>query len=91
MDGDLGPYDLLAPRLSAADTIVLLDFSLIRCAWRALRRSRERLDLWRWVVAYRRRWRPRVLCAVAAHAPGAALHVFRNPRSVDRWMAERWG
>lgn len=33
MDGDLGPYDAVEVRLSAADTIILLDFGLVRCAW----------------------------------------------------------
>ncbi len=44
MDGDLGPYDVLAPRLARADTVVVLDFGLGRCLWQAIRRSRERLD-----------------------------------------------
>jgi len=44
MDGDLGPYDVLAPRLARADTVVLLDFALLRCLWNAARRSRERAD-----------------------------------------------
>jgi hypothetical protein len=42
MDGDLGPYDVLDIRLRAADAIVFLDFSPLRCAWRAIRRSPER-------------------------------------------------
>jgi len=48
MDG-LGPYDVIDVRLRAADTIVFLDFSSVRCAWRAIRRSRERADFWRWL------------------------------------------
>ena len=44
MDGDLGPYDVLDIRLQAADAIVFLDFSPLRCAWRAIRRSPERDD-----------------------------------------------
>src|SRR5262245_5650846 len=36
MDGDLGPYDAIEVRLQAADTIIFLDFSLVRCAWRAV-------------------------------------------------------
>ena len=45
IDGDLGPYDTgLALRLRAADTIVVLDFPLWWCAWRAVRRSRETLE-----------------------------------------------
>jgi adenylate kinase family enzyme len=44
MDGDLGPYDAVEVRLRAADTVIFLDLSLIRCVWRAARRSRERAD-----------------------------------------------
>ena len=36
LDGDLGPYDAVEVRLRAADTIILLNFSLFRCAWRVL-------------------------------------------------------
>lgn len=35
MDGDLGLYDVIDIRLQAADTVVFLDFSPLRCAWRA--------------------------------------------------------
>ena len=35
LDGDLWPYDAPEVRLSAADTVVVLDFALWRCAWRA--------------------------------------------------------
>src|SRR3984957_12488734 len=79
MDGDLGPYDVVEVRLRAADTIIFLDFSLARCAWRALRRSRERADFWWWVLQYRRRSRPALLKAIANYAPHAELRVFRNP------------
>ena len=42
LDGDLGPYDTaLEVRLRAADTIVVLDFPFLRCAWRILRRARR--------------------------------------------------
>src|SRR5271156_3486405 len=40
MDGDLGPHDAVEVRLRAADTVVFLDFSILRCAWRALPRAR---------------------------------------------------
>lgn len=85
-DGDLGPYDVLDVRLQAADTVVLLDFSLARCTWRATRRSRERIDFWHWVLTYRWRWRPRILAAVRTTAPQAALHVLRHPRAVARFL-----
>src|SRR5271168_2563501 len=64
MDGDLGPYDAVEVRLRAADTIIFLDFSLMRCAWRAMRRSRERADFWRWMVAYRFQSRPLLMQAI---------------------------
>jgi hypothetical protein len=58
LDGDLGRYDrALRDRLRAADTIIVLDFAFLRCAWRTIRRGRERGDYWRWVWAYRRRRR----------------------------------
>ena len=91
MDGDLGPYDVLDVRLEAADTVVVLDLSLLRCAWRALRRSRERADFWRWLLTYRRRSRPLVMEAIAIHAAGADVHVLRSPRAVRRFVVQAGG
>jgi adenylate kinase family enzyme len=91
MDGDLGPYDLLDVRLSRADTVVLLDFSLPRSVWRAARRGRERADFWRWVWSYRRRYRPALLAAVARTAPHAATHVLRGPRAARRFLDRAGG
>lgn len=86
LDGDLGTYDVLTPRLEAADTVIVLDYSLIRCAWRSLRRSRERLDYWAWVLRYRRRSRPLVTSAIERYAAGADVHVFRTPRSAAKFL-----
>jgi adenylate kinase family enzyme len=86
MDGDLGPHDVLPVRLEAADTVILVDLSLVRCAWRAMRRSRERADFWRWLLTYRRRSRPLVMEAIATHAAGADVHVLRTPRAVRRFI-----
>jgi hypothetical protein len=79
MDGDLGPYDVLEVRLHAADAIVFPDFSPLRCAWRALRRSPERADFWTWLLLYRRS-RPVLRQAIAAHAGDADLYVLPTPR-----------
>jgi adenylate kinase family enzyme len=87
MDGDLGSYDVVEVRLRAADTIIFLDFSLVRCAWRAVRRSRERADFWRWLMAYRCRSRPVIMQAIAKYAPTADLWLLRNPKSVRRFVA----
>jgi len=87
LDGDLGPYDAPDVRLEAADTVVVLNFALWRCAWRAARRSRENLVFWRWLVTYRRRSLPRIMAAIAAHGREADLHVLRHPRDVRRFLA----
>jgi len=88
MDGDLGPYDAVEIRLRAADTILFLDFSLLRCAWRAIRRSRERADFWWWLLTYHWRGRPILMEAMASHAVDADLHTFRSPEALRRFVAE---
>ncbi len=86
MDGDLGPYDAPAARLMRADTVLILDFGLMRCAWRALRRSRERADFWWWLLTWRRRARATVIHAVAEHAPRATVYVVRTPRELRAFL-----
>jgi adenylate kinase family enzyme len=87
IDGDLGPYDALEPRLRAADTVIILDFSLLRCAWRSARRSREGMDFWRWVIGYRRRRLPVLMATIATHAPGARVQVLRTPKATRALLA----
>ncbi len=86
MDGDLGPYDVLEPRLRRADTIVMIDLPLWLCVFRALRRGRERRDFWRWTLRWRRHSRPGLLSAVSALAPDADLVILRSRSSVRRWL-----
>jgi adenylate kinase family enzyme len=85
MDGDLGPYDVPEVRLDAADTVLLLDFSLWRCAWRALRRSGERADFWWWLVGYRHRSLPELRRKLATTT--VDLRVFRGPRAVEDFLS----
>jgi hypothetical protein len=87
MDGDLGSHDAPAARLGRADTVLVLDFSLARCAWRAVRRSRERADFWWWLLTWRRRSRPAVLQADATYAPTADLRVLHTPRDLRRFLS----
>jgi adenylate kinase family enzyme len=89
IDGDLGPYDdgALPIRLRAADTVIVLDLPFWRCAWRSLRRGRERGDYWRWVWSYRRRYLPNIMTAIAANAPDADVRVLRTPAEVARFTA----
>jgi adenylate kinase family enzyme len=86
MDGDLGPYDDLEPRLRRADTIVVLDLARWLCAWRALRRGRERRDFWRWTLHWRRDSRGQIVSAVAAFAPRAQVLVLHRRREVSDWL-----
>jgi adenylate kinase family enzyme len=88
MDGDLGLYDVVEVRLRAADTVVLLDLPTWVCAWRALRRSRQRADFWRWLLSWRRRHRPELMRAIAEHARDAELIVVRSQRALDRVIDE---
>jgi adenylate kinase family enzyme len=88
IDGDLGPYDIMEVRLRAADTIIFLDFPLARCAWRAFRRSHERFDFWRWLLAYRYQSRPLLRAAIAKYASNAELHVFRTPRALEDFVGD---
>lgn len=88
MDGDLGTYDAVEVRLAAADTIIVLDFSLGRCAWRAICWSRERADFWRWFLVYRYKSRPILRSAIAKHGPNAVVQTFRGPKEFGRFIAE---
>lgn len=87
-DGDLGPYDVLTTRLAVADTVVVLDFALARCAWRALRRGRENADFWRWLLTYRRRSLPNILAVIRRTAPHATVHILGSPRAVAHFFGD---
>jgi hypothetical protein len=84
LDGDLGPYDAVEVRLRRADTVVVLDFPRWRCAWRALRRSRQRLDFWWWLLRWQRTYRPALLEAIARSAPDAVVHLPTSPAELRR-------
>ncbi len=88
MDGDLGPYDSLGTRLGYADTVILLDFSFVRCALRAMGRSKERIDFWLWVLNWRLKSKPKILKDLEKYAPKADLHIFRKPKELDRFLAK---
>jgi len=89
LDGDLGKYDVLPVRLQRSDTIILLDFPMATCLYRAFRRSRERIDFWKWVITWRRLERPKIMHAISEHSPHAELIVLRNQREVDAFLVGR--
>jgi uridine kinase len=90
LDGDLGPYDVVQERLKHADAVVLLDLPTWRCSWRAVRRSRERLDFWLWLLSWRWRYRPTLMRTIAEHAAGAPLLVAHSPAEAASLLAH-WG
>lgn len=87
LDGDLGPLDVTEPRLSRADTVVIVDTPLVTCIRRALGRGRQRLDFWVWVLTWGMKNRPRILADVRLHAPSAAVIVLSSEGDVERWLA----
>lgn len=91
MDGDLGPYDVVEARLRRADTVIILDMSLCRCAWRAVKRGRERRDFWTWTIRWRRASRPHLLAAIASHATHAELVTLHTPADVEAWLEQAHG
>ncbi len=86
MDGDLGKYDALDVRLSAADTVLVLDFSLFTCFSRAVRRSRERVDFWWWLFTWRWLSRPKVINAINIYASKADVHILRTPKELEQFI-----
>jgi adenylate kinase family enzyme len=87
MDGDLGKYDEPGVRLKASDTVLVLDFSLLLCSTRAIRRSRERMDFWWWLITWRSIERPKITSLVARYAGRAKVHVFSSPAQLERYLS----
>jgi adenylate kinase family enzyme len=87
LDGDLGPYDVRAPRLCRADTVIVMDTSLARCVWRALHRGRQRIDFWVWVFTWGRTDRPLILADVERHAPEANVVRLSRASDIDDWLS----
>jgi hypothetical protein len=86
LDGDLGPYDALWVRLRRADTVIILDFPLPLCVWRAFRRGSENADFWLWLLTWRWASRPKLMQEIAMHAGHARVHVLRTPAAVSGFL-----
>src|SRR5262245_27689208 len=87
MDGDFGVYDVLSERLKAADTIIILNFSLWVCFLRAFRRSKERSDFWWWLFTWRWKELPKIRKTIEAHAPRAKVLTFRSPHQLEKFLS----
>ena len=86
MDGDLGKYDVLSERLKFADTVMILDFPLRICFPRALKRSKERMDFWWWLVTWRLSELPKIRNTIETYAPNAKVITFRSPKQLDKFL-----
>lgn len=86
MDGDLGKYDALDIRLGAADTILVLDFSLFCCLKRAIGRSRERFDFWWWLITWRWLSRSKIMRSIKTYAPKADVRIFHTPNELEQFI-----
>jgi adenylate kinase family enzyme len=86
MDGDLGHYDELSVRLQAADTVLILDFPLFLCLVRAMRRSKERMDFWWWLISWRWIDRPKINRTIARYAKQAQVRNFSDPEQLERYL-----
>ena len=89
LDGELGPYDAPEVRIAAADTIIVLDLPRWLCLWRSLRRSRERLDYWRWVWSWRRQFKPKLMAMIEQQDSGAEVYVLASQADVEDFLRER--
>ena len=87
MDGDLGRYDDLRVRLQRADTVLVLDFGVWLCLRRALRRSREPMEFWWWLLSWRWRERPKIEQAIAEYAPDAGVGIFFDPEQLEAFLS----
>ena len=63
---------------------MLFDLPTRVCAWRALRRSRQRGDFWRWLLTWRRRCLPQLMAAIEAEGDELELFVIRDDADRDR-------
>jgi hypothetical protein len=86
MDGDLGKYDALDIRLSVADTILVLDFSLFCCLKRAIKRSRERFDFWWWLITWQWLSRPKIMQSIKTYASKADVRIFHTPNELKQFI-----
>ena len=82
LDGDLGPYDVVDVRLDVADIVVLFDPPTWRCVWRTLRRSRQGLDYWRWLLTWRRRSLPGLMKRIAER-PDVRVLIIRDRHDIE--------
>ena len=86
MDGDLGKYDALEVRMKAADTVIILNFPLYICLYRAIRRSKERSDFWWWLISWRLLSWPKLRRTMDYYAKKADIKIFNTPDELEEFV-----
>ncbi len=86
IDGDLGKYDALEVRLKAADTIIILDFPLLCCLSRAIKRDKEKFDFWWWLITWRFTSRPKIMRLIKIHSPKTRILIFKQTKELNKFI-----
>lgn len=86
-DGDLWEFDSLSARLELATAVILCDFPLWKSTYRVLRRGREDIRFWKWMVTYRSRFLPNIMRDIVDTPNLVRVHVLRNDDDVDALMS----
>lgn len=86
MDGDLGKYDAFEVRMKAADTVIILNFPLYICLYRAIRRSKERSDFWWWLISWRLLSWPKLRRTMDYYAKKADIKIFNTPGELEEFV-----
>lgn len=86
MDGDLGKYDALETRMKAADTVIILNYPLHICLYRAIRRSKERYDFWWWLITWRLSSWPKLRKTIKYYAKKADVKIFNTPDELEEFV-----
>jgi len=86
MDGDLGKYDAFEVRMKAADTVIILNFPLYICLYRAIRRSKERSDFWWWLISSRLLSWPKLRRTMDYYAKKADIKIFNTPDELEEFV-----
>lgn len=99
-----GNYNSTLPvRLRRCDTVIFLDLPGTTCLWGAVWRqirhgtsqnaatgeyNRLHLGVLRYICAYRRKMRPKVLANIEDHAQHATIVTLTSRRQVRHWLSE---
>jgi hypothetical protein len=68
--------------------VIVLDFGFLLCLVRAIRRSKERMDFWWWLLTWRWIERPKIKRAVIEYAAHADVRMLSSPEELELSLSE---